>query len=418
MTTVARPEFRSGIARPRGWALWSARPALICWLTAVVALAGVLAAIGVRTTAADPTQLLSWLVLAGCGAVCVEAMGRAGAPAGVSKDLLSAWTLPVALLLPPVYALVIPLPLTVLLQLRVRRGAWHRRMYSIAAIGLANWVVSATFHRYLSWAGGHLSLGTAADRTEILLVALGCAVVGCAINVALIGMAARLASPATTWREVTGNREQRVLEAGEICLGIAVAGCWLVTPALALIMLVPVLLVQRSLSHAQLRAAARTDAKTGLLNAKAWQEEAELEIVRGRREGQQVAVLIVDLDHFGAINDAHGHLAGDVVLLAAVTALRGALRPYDQLGRFGGDEFTAVLPRTGPAEAARIAERLRRAVATAPVILGDTAVDIDVSIGVAVSGVHGQDLTDLLLGADAALYRAKQDGRNRVALAS
>jgi diguanylate cyclase (GGDEF)-like protein len=145
---------------------------------------------------------------------------------------------------------------------------------------------------------------------------------------------------------------------------------------------------------------------------------AGFEIVRGHRDAQPVAVLIADLDHFKAINDAHGHQAGDVALLAAVAALAGGLRPYDQLGRFGGEEFTAVLPRTGPVEAARIAERLCRAVSRAPMLLADTPVEVSVSIGVAVLGEHGTDLTDWLAAADAALYRAKQTGRNRVAVAS
>jgi len=403
----------------RSWALWTTSPALACWLTGVTCVAALLAVAGLATTAGHLGQAACFVVLTGCGAVCVEAVRREGEPAGVAKDLLSVWTLPVALLLPPVYSLLIPVPLTVLLQLRVRRGLVHRRVYSAAVIGLANWVVSVAFHRYLGWnAGGHLLGGGAADRTTILLGAVGIAVIGCAVNVLLIGVAVRLASPETGWRELAGDREQRVLDAVEICLGVVVAGCWVLTPVLAVLMLLPVLLVQRSMTHAQLRAAARTDAKTGLLNAHAWQQEAEREIVRAHREHHPVAVLIADLDHFKRINDEHGHLSGDIALKAAVAALCGELRPYDQLGRFGGEEFTAVLPRTGHAEAVRVAERLRRAVADAPVVIDpDTTVQISVSIGVAVLGEHGHDITDLLAAADHALYQAKQTGRNQVTLA-
>ena len=410
---------RSAVAL-RNWALWMTLPALACWLTAVTCVAALLAVAGLATTAGHLGQAACFVVLTGCGAVCVEAVRREGEPAGVAKDLLSAWTLPVALLLPPVYSLLIPVPLTVLLQLRVRHGLVYRRVYSAAVIGLANWVVSVAFHRYQGWdAGGHhLIGGGAGDRTVILLGALAFAALGCAINVLLIGVAARLASPETGWRELAGDREQRVLDAVEICLGVVVAGCWVLTPVLAVLMLLPVLLVQRSLTHAQLRAAARTDVKTGLLNAHAWQQEAEREIVRAHRERHLVAVLIADLDHFKRINDEHGHLSGDVALKAAAAALCGELRPYDQLGRFGGEEFTAVLPRTGHTEALRVAERLRRAMASTPVVIdADTTVQISVSIGVAVLGKHGHDLTDLLAAADHALYRAKDTGRNRVTLA-
>lgn len=412
--------MRRSAGAHRNWALWTTSPALACWLTGVTCVAALLAVAGLATTAGQLGQAACFVVLTGCGAVCVEAVRREGEPAGVAKDLLSAWTLPVALLLPPVYSLLIPVPLTVLLQLRVRRGLVHRRVYSAAVIGLANWVVSVAFHRYLGWdaRGHHLLGGGAADRTTILLGAVAVAAVGCALNVLLVGVAVRLASPETSWGELAGDREQRVLDAVEICLGVAVAGCWVLTPVLAVLMLLPVLLVQRSLTHAQLRAAARTDAKTGLLNAHAWQQEAEREIVRAQREGHPVAVLIADLDHFKRINDEHGHLSGDLALRAAATALCAELRPYDQLGRFGGEEFTAVLPRTGHAEALRVAERLRRAVADAHVVI-DThmTVQISVSIGVAVLGKHGQDITDLLTAADHALYQAKQSGRNQVTLA-
>lgn len=409
---AARP--MAGIRR---WALWSSPPVVVCLVTATALAGAALAVEGLLTLRWRPDQLATCLVLLACAALCVEAVHRVGQPAGVSKDLLSAWQLPVALLLPPVFSLLFPVPLGVLKQLRLGRSLVYRRVYSGAAVGLANWTVSVLFHRFAS-PGLHLVPGgLRVDRAAVVLLALGCCVLGCAINVGLIGLAVRSASPGTTWRELIVDRDQRVLDAGEICLGVAVTGCWFVTPLLALVMVTPVLLVQRSLAHAQLRAAARTDAKTGLLNAKAWQGEAEREIVRAHREGQPLAVLIADIDHFKRLNDAYGHLAGDVALMAVVRALTGGLRVYDQLGRFGGEEFTAVLPRTGRIEAGRIAERLRHAVAAFPVVLGDTSVDLSVSIGVAVLGEHGHDLTDLLTAADHALYRAKNSGRNQVATA-
>ncbi len=414
---VAMMHWRSPVAGVRGWALWTVPAAGLYWMTAVIALAVALTSRGLSATVFDPGQAAAAAVLTGCAAVCVEAMRRVGEPAGVATDLLSAWTLPVALLLPPVYSLLVALPLMVLLQVRVRRGLTYRRAYSVAVIGLSNWVVSVAFHHYLQRAD--LELGTTAvQRTSIVLVALGCGALGLAINLVLIGIAVRTVSPEMSWRSLVIDREQRLGDAGEICLGVCIAGCWFVTPVLAVTMLVPVLLVQRSLTYGQLRAAARTDAKTGLLNAKAWQEEAEREIVRAHREGQPVAILIADLDHFKRINDAHGHLAGDVALLAAVSALSGGLRTYDQLGRFGGEEFTAVLPRTGHAEARRIAERLRLAVTAAAIVLDGTAVPLSVSVGVAILGRHGNDLTDLLAAADRALYCAKRAGRNQVVIAA
>ncbi len=415
---MAQAPGRPPAARVRAWQLWAGPPRMVAWVLGTVALAAGLVVAGMLTTPFPRLRdLATWLVMVACATVSIEAVRRIGQPAGVSKDLLSVWTLPVAFLLPPVYALLMPVPLVALRQLRLSPSLLYRRVFSAAAIGLANWLVSTVFHRVVHTSGGASVLDGHLSRAAVAALAVGCAVLGCVANVVLIGVAVQLAAPGTGWRELVLDREQRILDAGEICLGVAVTACWLVTPAVALAMILPVVLIQRTLSLTQLQAAARTDAKTGLLNAKAWQGEAEREIVRARREGQPLAVLIADLDRFKEVNDRHGHLAGDVALLAAVSALTGGLRTYDQLGRFGGEEFTALLPRTGTAEAHRIAERLRRAVVASPILLGDAQVHISVSIGIAVLGAHGDDLTDLLTAADHALYQAKSAGRNRVALA-
>jgi diguanylate cyclase (GGDEF)-like protein len=404
--------------RIRRWPVWAAPSALVAWLsTVVVFFVGALAA-GLASTAIRRSDVITWLVLAGCGAVCVEASRRIREPAGVAKDLLSAWTLPVALLLPPLYALLIPLPLTALLQWRVRRGLVYRRVYSAAAIGLATAGASVLFHHLLGVDPSRALLESGAERTTLVGLAFGCAALGSVVNVLLVAVAVRLSSPEPTWRDLLGDREDRFLDLGELCLGVVVAGCWLVTPVLAVSMLVPVLFFQRSLLHTQLQAAARTDAKTGLLNAGAWQAEAEREILRARRERHPVAILLADLDHFKDVNDAYGHLAGDHALAATVRALRDGLRSYDLLGRFGGEEFTAALPHADQAEALRIAERLRRTVAAEPILWQGTPIALSISIGIAVVGVDGDDLIDLLAAADRALYCAKAAGRNRVALAS
>lgn len=386
---------------------------MIGYLLAVVVLAAGLTVGGLITTSPRPADWVTWGVLVACALLCVQVSRRVGEPAGVANDLLSAWTLPIALLLPPVFALLAPMPLTAVKQLQVRRGLLHRRVFSASAIGLANWTASIVFHHLMPPSG-------ASNRAaaQMVLAAIACGVLGWAVNVALIATAARLTSPELSWRSLLWNSEQGVLDAGEVCLGVVVFGCWTVTPVLALVMLVPVLLVQRGLTTAQLRAAARTDPKTGLLNAGAWQQEAEREIVRAGRTRQPLAVLLADLDHFKGINDAHGHMVGDQVLKAAAHALAAGLREYDILGRFGGEEFTMLLPNTDHREACRVAERVRWHLVAAPVVVNDLVIDVTVSIGVAAFGPHGRDLTDLLTAADLALYRAKNNGRNQVALAA
>jgi diguanylate cyclase (GGDEF)-like protein len=182
-----------------------------------------------------------------------------------------------------------------------------------------------------------------------------------------------------------------------------------------------VIVLQRSFRHAQLLSQARVDAKTGLLNAGAWRTEAAVQLAHAQRTGAPVAIAIADLDHFKAVNDTYGHLAGDAALAAAAGILRRQLRPYDLIGRFGGEEFSILLPDTGAAEAAQVAWRLCRSLADEPVpgAHGDDALHITASVGVAVTGQPAErDLTDLLAAADAALYEAKHAGRNTVRLTS
>jgi diguanylate cyclase (GGDEF)-like protein len=183
------------------------------------------------------------------------------------------------------------------------------------------------------------------------------------------------------------------------------------------VVLPPAVLLQRSLTYLQMRAAARTDAKTGLLNAAAWQEEADREIVRYNRHQHPLAVLMIDLDNFKAFNDTYGHLAGDQALAAVASSLTSTLRSYDQLGRFGGEEFSVVLPNADHTEAQRVAERLRRAVAQLVISGVEQQPRLTVSIGAAIAGTHGAALIDLLAAADHALYQAKAAGRDRVVFA-
>jgi diguanylate cyclase (GGDEF)-like protein len=152
------------------------------------------------------------------------------------------------------------------------------------------------------------------------------------------------------------------------------------------------------------------DSLTGALNRRALIEAAELELARCRRNHGIMALLMIDLDHFKAINDTHGHPVGDRVLVDFVARVKNLLRQPDRFGRFGGEEFVALLPETPLNEARLVAERLRA------MIEANTA-DLPrctVSIGVSVSRLDDAGLDNIITRADAALYQAKRAGRNRV----
>jgi diguanylate cyclase (GGDEF)-like protein len=161
------------------------------------------------------------------------------------------------------------------------------------------------------------------------------------------------------------------------------------------------------------RKLALTDDLTGLPNRRFLLEQGGRLGRQAGLHGSTACVLMMDLDHFAEVNKRFGHAGGDLALVAFASLLRQHMRPTDTVARYGGEEFCALMMGTDMEEAARVAERLRAGVAGQAVDLGDHAVEITVSIGVA--RLRDGDLAASLRDADAALYRAKALGRNRVA---
>jgi diguanylate cyclase (GGDEF)-like protein len=401
---------------PSCWPLLALPASLIVYMLAVLACD--LALIGWELAATPPraADLLLFGALLAAAVICIEAMRRLGQPSAVSRDLLSAWWLPIALLLPPLYTLLAPFAVGAVLAARASRIPVYRRVFSSAALGLAGAATSAAFHLAVPNA---VLAGPGAERAwltrpPVVLTAVGCAAVFAMVNSFTVAIAAHLADPGEPVRTMLRDRETLLLGLTETCVGILVTVTCVLSYLLLLVALPPVILLQRSLMHQQLAAAARTDPKTGLLNAAAWQREADAEVARALRTNVPLALLLVDVDHFKRVNDGHGHLIGDEVLRALAAELRQQVRESDVVGRFGGEEFTVLLPRSGDACAYGIAERLRASAAGLSVAAADARISVTISIGVAVLGQHGNDLFELLAAADAALYRAKDAGRDRV----
>jgi diguanylate cyclase (GGDEF)-like protein len=167
---------------------------------------------------------------------------------------------------------------------------------------------------------------------------------------------------------------------------------------------------------AELRNASRYDALTGLLNRRAFEEALESEVHRSRRLGEPFSVLMLDADRFKDINDREGHAAGDRALQHLGTLLAAHMRDIDRVGRYGGEEFVVLLPGTGQHDAMLTAERLREKVQSLPPRWQERAVPLTVSIGVSEWRGDEDDVASLLGRADAALYQAKEAGRNCVAV--
>jgi two-component system cell cycle response regulator len=166
-------------------------------------------------------------------------------------------------------------------------------------------------------------------------------------------------------------------------------------------------------SRDRLRFEATHDAQTGLLNHATILETIRVEVLRAQRERTPLGVIMVDLDHFKEVNDRHGHMAGDTVLQEVAKRMQSSMRPYDSVGRFGGEEFVIVAPGCNLERAAALAERLRQSIAGDPVQDAGGPIAITASLGVS-SVLEASGADQILRATDEALYRAKVQGRNRV----
>ncbi len=414
----------------RAWPVWALPRRLAVFI--VLLTVAYAAALGLTASMArvHPWDLFVFAVLMLCIATTVELTKRAGENAGVIKDVWGVWELPIAILLPPVFALVAPLIQVALAQYRIRRIPVHRRVFSAAAVGLSYGLASVGFH-----AAGPLVLGpgvlldpggsTHAQVAGWLLVVAAAGVLQWAANLALVLPAIKSSDPCLRMRDMIFDRERVQNDVAELSVAVLVT-FGVATSLVTIVFALPfATLLQRSMRHAQLLNASRMDSKTGLLNAGTWEREAASEVARAVRTRSPLALILIDVDHFKTVNDLHGHLAGDKALRAIAHVFRIFLRDYDLAGRFGGEEFVVLLPQTSAADARHIAERVRVHIAETPIRISDdpaaVPVRITVSMGVAALGqtwerTTGSQLTDLLAGADRALYQAKNAGRNHVVM--
>ena len=410
----------------RSWPLWGVRRWLIVYITALVVIDAAAIILAATVGLGSGRDLALFAVLLACNAATAEFTRRGGENVGVVKDVYGVWELPVAILLPPVYALVMPILRQALIQFRVRPAPVHRRVFTASVISLSYGVTSLAFHALTGIpVGSTAELGGDGSWWIIAVAVAGLLQWG--INTALVMPAIKGSDPLANLRDVFLRRETVQNDATELCVAVLVT-CGIALSWLSILFALPfVTLLQRSFRHAQLVNASRIDSKTGLLNAGTWEREAASEVIRAVRTRTPLAVALVDIDHFKAVNDSFGHLAGDKALREVARTLKVFLREYDLVGRFGGEEFALLLPQTKAIDAHRIAERIRAHVKAMPIDVHDDPsaepVRLSISIGVAALGANwdsgtGNQLTDLLAAADRALYRAKQNGRDRVCVIS
>ena len=407
-------ETRTPSFAPTRWALWSAPRSAWAFLLSAEVTALVLTAVLLvhePFTAATAVRfaLLATLSI-GYSEVAVRSvrMQRYLGSDKIFANPMSVWSYAAVLTIPAGWA-------AAFIATQYGHALWQRRrdasgkpfrvLFTAAATMLAQLAVAVL----VDADGRHALHGQVLAQLAALLgVALFLAV---NLLVLLTGMWLAMRPPSV--RALIPDADTLGHELGTLILGMVAAEVVLHSPVLTPALLVLVALLHRGNVVKSLRKLARTDSKTGLLTVAAWREAAGIALKRAERSGAGLAVLLIDLDHFKAINDSHGHLLGDQVLTAVAACVRDEVRGHDSAGRFGGEELVVTLEDVDAHAAVAVAERLRTAIRH---LTFDVDLRVTASIGLAHTGTPraATSIDALLEQADIALYHAKDAGRDRV----
>jgi diguanylate cyclase (GGDEF)-like protein len=341
----------------------------------------------------------------------------------VNQNMAGALHIAAILLFPPPLPLAIALAASLAVEAPQTQRPAYKRAFNVClsalSVGLSSLVVARLVSPAspVALAAGH----AAALPTLALLLALYYA-----LNSGLLLGVFCLQRRALPWRVWRATHQPTALPELAICaLGVLAAVVWRVDPLLFGLFALPALAL-----HAAVRTAARAvaaegraaaalaqasaDGLTGLLNHRALHDRLDAEIAHAARTGRPLALVMIDLDDFRAINNGHGHQIGDAALVAIAAALRVSIRTADVAGRYGGDEFAVILPEADLDEALAVAERACAAIAAVVIPTRAAPVRPAASLGVAALPRHARTRAALIHAADHAAYAAKDAGKNRV----
>jgi diguanylate cyclase (GGDEF)-like protein len=316
-----------------------------------------------------------------------------------------AFSVAAALVLPPELVVVVCVVQHVPEWLR-QRYPWFIQGFNIANVmlsGLAAWVMRWSFERDGVFV-------TSSATTWGVIAAAAAAVTFVMVNHALLARMLRLARGHDVSESglftLDGLLQDGVVAAVGLGVGFTLLHSW----ALAVVLTLPLVLIQRALALPTLRGQALTDHKTGLLNSRGIDQPARAEFARSRRLGRPLSVLLCDVDNLREINNSVGHLEGDAALAVVAAAFRAELRAYDLCARFGGDEFLVVLPDTDEEEAVVVAQRIQAWLEQNPLPTSEGKLAVGISIGVGSLHEYEPEIGTMLARADAAMYAEKRAG--------
>ncbi len=398
----------------RSWSLWSVnRPARFFLLgVELVALTLLVWCLLTQSVTVDAfVRLGVVVVLSGVYSALGARVERIGRLLHNDKVLWanqkSVWVVAALLIVPAGLAgllVVVLFGQTLLRSLRDKALRPYRTVYTTAASVLGALAAGLTYQALGSYSYSY------SDPLKALTVP-AMLVVFTSTSLMLVIAGAYLAGRPPRLRMVFPTPSALLDEFAALIVGVVAGIIVLRAPWLTPTILVLVATLHRSALARQLQVAALTDARTGLLTLSAWRHKAEGVLRGSANSATPAAVMMIDLDHFKRINDTYGHLLGDQVLKTVADLLSRELRSGDLLGRFGGEEFVALLPNTDERAGQQIAERMRRCLHTITISTAPT-LNVSASIGIALYPDHGRTLNDVLHNADLAVYDAKRSGRD------
>ncbi|HET6290313.1 MAG TPA: GGDEF domain-containing protein [Amycolatopsis sp.] len=416
LTSEERAGHRSALT-VRAWELWKRPTNWITFTGLTVAAMLALTGIFTMTVTVETSQVMTCLLLATLAIVQAEATRRIehqrrSLSITPHVSMTSVWVFPGAFILPPQLSALLVAVIYLHLGFRSWSGIRHVNPHRTVANA-----TTMTMSAFAGWGAVQLVGDTSATVSSICFAGFAFFV----INTALTGIGLYLAAPGkASVPNCLGTWDDNILELSTVCLGGLVIAALPYQPALVLLIFLPLYVLQRSVLIKQLEELATTDQKTQLLNATTWQQGAVREIARAERENGQFGTLMIDLDHFKSINDTYGHLAGDDVLKGVAALVKAETRTQDLAGRFGGEEFVVLLTSSSKQESVAVAERIRQRISEMiiktrdnegnPVVIEQRTA----SVGVATFPLDGRTMDEVMASADASVYAAKRNGRNRV----
>jgi diguanylate cyclase (GGDEF)-like protein len=389
----------------RAWQIWTLPRSARAYILGIISFAFAATGFAAARTHWRLADLAAFAGLLACGAIAIESSRTVReVQDAVVRDLQTIWYLAIAITLPPVYALLAPLPLTAYRLWRVRRGFVYRRVFLFHSVpGSAGGARPGPAWHALIWAG----------------VVAGCAVAGWVINNCLLLGAISLAEPQVRMGEMFANREAITTDLIELNLAVSASLVVAISPFLIPLVLTPVVIARRSVMKSRHVTQLRVEAGTGLLAAGTWHREARVALLRALRERAPLALAVAEIDHWRDVGDMAGQPVRDQLIRSIAGMLRDQLPGHELIGRLGVQEFAILLPETARDEAQRISERLRDHIAGEPVAIEargreEFVFRLTVSIGVAILNESMSALADLIGAAHSALGHARSTGWSKV----